>query len=98
MHRFINHRLARIRAEGTIPHEGPTFCSASPVAESPFLLLTFACMAVGGTIVDTDPLDAHCLGFSVIFAGIESGIGCYEVYGQARVDALRWPESAHLGR
>jgi hypothetical protein len=26
------------------------------------------------------PLDAHCLGLSVIFPGIESGIGCYEVW------------------
>src|SRR5215469_3926935 len=61
-----------------------------PVAEPPFLLLTFACRALGGTIGYTDPLDAHCLGLSVIFPGIEGGIGCYEVWRTVKRASMRF--------
>jgi hypothetical protein len=37
----------------------------------------------------TDPLDAHCLGFSVIFPGIEGGIGCHEVSRTVKYALMR---------
>ena len=72
LHSTVAFVAAPIETVAPLYNADPSFTSRAPflsVSEPPFLLLTFPRRTLGGTIRYTDPLDAHCLGFSVVFPG-----------------------------
>ena len=93
LHSTVAFVAAPIETVASFCDADPPFTSRAPflpVAEPPFLLLTFACRTLGGTIRYTDPLDAHCLGFSIVFRGVEGGVGGYEVWCTVKRALMRF--------